>query len=181
MISRFIAFLLVVTVFALPGMVHAQGSLRIAAAPSTRAAVEKLVAEFRSQNARANVSIVASTSGGVAALSADAADIAIVDRKAWELERRPFRQIFGHEPLGLVVGQATDRAPAVYVNSANPVKSLTLDQVARIFGTGLGDGDCLFGDQFRIIAHACDPDSARCGFATANRKRARGDVGGLSA
>lgn len=143
MTSRFFGLLLTVLLFAWPGVAHAKGGLRIAVAASLRAVVEKLVADFRLENPAVAVSIVPSTSGGVAALSADAADVAIVNRRAWELERRPFRQIFGHEPLGFVVGQSANKAhaPAVYVNSANPVKSLTLDQVARIFGTGLGTGD----------------------------------------
>ena len=72
---------------------------------------------------------------------------ALIDREIWPLETRPFRQIYGYEPIGIRIGyvgySAPGRAnpPGIYVNARNPIRGLTIDQVARVFTTGAGSGD----------------------------------------
>jgi phosphate transport system substrate-binding protein len=72
---------------------------------------------------------------------------ALIDREIWPLETRPFRQIHGYEPtairIGLVgySGPGRMSPPGVYVNARNPLAGLTVEQVARVFTTGGGNGD----------------------------------------
>jgi phosphate transport system substrate-binding protein len=72
---------------------------------------------------------------------------ALIDREIWPLETRPFRQIHGYEPTGIHIGYAGYSAPGranppgIYVNARNPLRGLTVDQVARVFTTGGGNGD----------------------------------------
>jgi phosphate transport system substrate-binding protein len=72
---------------------------------------------------------------------------ALVDREIWPLEVRPFRQTYGYEPTGIRIGHAGYTArgrmnpPGIYVNAKNPLAGLTVDQAARIFTTGGGNGD----------------------------------------
>jgi phosphate transport system substrate-binding protein len=72
---------------------------------------------------------------------------ALLDREIWPLETRPFRQIYGYEPTGIRIGRAGYAAPGrmnppgIYVNAKNPLRGLTVEQVARVFTTGGGSGD----------------------------------------
>lgn len=72
---------------------------------------------------------------------------ALMDREMWPLETRPFRQIYGYEPTGIRISRAGYSArgrmnpPGIYVNGRNPLRGLTVDQVARVFTTGGGRGD----------------------------------------
>lgn len=80
-------------------------------------------------------------------LSAGVAALALCDRAAWPLELRPFRQLQGYEPLDIHIGRVGYSAPnqptppAVYLNAANPLSRLTLQQVKQIFVRGSSEGD----------------------------------------
>lgn len=60
---------------------------------------------------------------------------------------RPFRQIYGYAPTEIRIGRAGFSAsnsacpPGIYVHVRNPLAGLTVEQVARIFTTGGGQGD----------------------------------------
>ena len=64
---------------------------------------------------------------------------ALIDREIWPLEARPFRQNYGYDPSAIRIAQTAPRG--VYLNRANPLANLTMDQVARIFTAGGAGGD----------------------------------------
>jgi phosphate transport system substrate-binding protein len=81
---------------------------------------------------------------------------ALVDREMWPLESRPFRQIYGYEPTAIRIGYAGYSAPGranppgIYVNARNPMRGLTVDQVARIFTAGASSGDITVWGQLAL-------------------------------
>lgn len=81
---------------------------------------------------------------------------ALTDREIWPLEARPFRQTHGFEPTGIRIGRAGYSAPGrrnppgIYVNVKNPIRGLTLEQVARVFTTGVGSGDITVWGQLEL-------------------------------
>jgi phosphate transport system substrate-binding protein len=100
---------------------------------------------------------------------------ALIDREIWPLETRPFHQIHGYNPTAIRIGRAgysgPGRAnpPGVYVNADDPLVGLTIQQVARIFTTGGGNGDLTHWGQLglkgawiqRIIHLYGPPDDGR--------------------
>ena len=100
---------------------------------------------------------------------------ALIDREIWPLETRPFRQIYGYDPTAIRIGRAgysgTGRTnpPGVYVNASNPLAGLTIQQVARVFTTGGGNGDLTHWGQLglkgawtqRVIHLYGPPDDGR--------------------
>src|SRR5579859_4207680 len=100
---------------------------------------------------------------------------ALIDREIWPLETRPFRQIYGYEPTAIRIGRAGHSGPGrmnppgVYVNAKNPLAGLTVDQVARVFTTGGGNGDMTHWGQLglkgawtqRVIHLYGPPDDGR--------------------
>ena len=75
------------------------------------------------------------------------APFALVDREILPLETRPFRQTYGYDPTDVRIGRVGYSAPArmnppgIYANAKNHLTGLTLEQVARVFTTGGGNGD----------------------------------------
>lgn len=72
-----------------------------------------------------------SSSAAMPALLDGSADVGMLSRKLLPEEVERFRSRFGHEPTEIRAG--TD-AIAIFVNRRNPLPSLTIDQVERIFG-----------------------------------------------
>lgn len=87
------------------------------------------------------------TSTAIPALAHGVTLFAPMGREAGELELVPYKKIVGGAPLELRVAHASNTSPtlptslALYVNRANPIERLTLDQVAQIFGSGHEGGD----------------------------------------
>lgn len=87
------------------------------------------------------------TGTAIPALTHGVTLFAPMGREADELELVPYKKIVGAAPLELRVAHASNTSPtlptslALYVNKANPIERLTLDQVARIFGSGHEQGD----------------------------------------
>lgn len=75
------------------------------------------------------------------ALTADVTALAPLARDAFAGERAAFKQAHGHDPATIRVGYVTTRAAAVVVNMNNNLGALTLTQVARIFTSGMPEGD----------------------------------------
>jgi phosphate transport system substrate-binding protein len=79
---------------------------------------------------------------GIDGIQAGVSLFAPVAHDAWEAEIEPFKRLTGYRPLDVrigrrgYVGHGRENPPAIYVNSNNPLRSLTLEQVARIFTTG---------------------------------------------
>lgn len=72
-----------------------------------------------------------SSAAAVPALIAGAADVGMLSRHVSDEERKAFVARFGYEPTEFRVGAD---AIAVFVNRRNPLPSLTVDQLERIFG-----------------------------------------------
>lgn len=88
------------------------------------------------------------SSVGIPALTADATAVAPLSREAWLGDMHGFEQVKGYAPLDIRIGYSGfgPRAPhktppAVYVNAANPLPGLTLQDLARIVTAGQPEGD----------------------------------------
>jgi phosphate transport system substrate-binding protein len=100
---------------------------------------------------------------------------ALIDREIWPLESRPFYQIYGYDPIAIRIGRAgysgpaRANPPAIYVSADNPLAGLTIQQVARVFTTGGGNGDLTHWGQLglkgawtqRVIHIYGPPDDGR--------------------
>jgi len=82
------------------------------------------------------------------ALAADATPIAFVVGDATHADQRAFHALHKHDPVSIRIGYAGHgprpdglTPPAVYINSSNPLRGLTMAQLAGIFTSGSKDGD----------------------------------------
>jgi phosphate transport system substrate-binding protein len=79
---------------------------------------------------------------GIDGIIARVSLFAPVAHDAWESEIDPFKRLNGFHPLDIRIGRlghagpGRENPPAIYVNAANPLRSLTIDEVGRIFTTG---------------------------------------------
>lgn len=84
---------------------------------------------------------------GIDGIIARVSLLAPIAHDAWESEIDPFHRLNGYRPLDVRIGRighsGRGRAhpPSIYVNAANPLDSLTIEQVARIFTTGQPPAD----------------------------------------
>jgi phosphate transport system substrate-binding protein len=96
------------------------------------------------------------SSNALAGITAGVSAFAPMSREAWSLDVRPFRQIYGYTPTDIRIARvgynAPDHthAPGIYINSTNPLPSLTVEQVARIFTTGNSTGDLTHWNQLGV-------------------------------
>lgn len=88
------------------------------------------------------------SSVGLPALTAGVTFLAPMARDLWVSDRNAFRQIHGHLPTAVRIGYSghgprppAKTPPAVYVHAANPLKGLTIKQLAQIFTAGSPEGD----------------------------------------
>lgn len=83
----------------------------------------------------------------IGAITHGVTPFAPVPREFTALEAEPFTKIVGQDPVairigyGSVISQTRTASLAIYVNQANPIEKLTVEQVARIFTTGHPKGD----------------------------------------
>jgi len=87
------------------------------------------------------------SSTGVGGLTAGVSAFAPMGREAWPSELAGFHDFFGYQPLDVHIGYGGfshaghKNPPAIYVNKANPLAGLTLEQVTRIMTSGAAKGD----------------------------------------
>ena len=87
------------------------------------------------------------TTTGMPALTHGVTLFAPMGREINGVELVPYAKIVGQDPVEIHVAHDSNTpgklatSLAVYVNRSNPLDQLTMDQVARIFGTGLPNGD----------------------------------------
>ena len=85
-----------------------------------------------------------STVHGIPALVFNVADLALLGREIAPLENLAFRRMFRYDPLEITTAtgsfdtQYQAYAIGIFVNRANPLTHLTLQQAAAIFGCGSG-------------------------------------------
>jgi phosphate transport system substrate-binding protein len=91
------------------------------------------------------------------ALAAGATPIAFVVGEATQADRRAFHAIHKHDPVSVRIGYAghgprpgATMPPAVYVHSTNPLRGLTMAQLAGIFTSGSKAGDINSWSQLNV-------------------------------
>ena len=83
----------------------------------------------------------------MAALAHGITMVGALGRETNWLEQATYRNIVGGEPFTIKIAHGTLTSPrmtaglAIYVNKDNPIRRLTMDQLARIFTTGAPGGD----------------------------------------
>jgi phosphate transport system substrate-binding protein len=129
--------------------VSADGRILVIASTGTQTILRKLNELFIASHPKFNftLSVNALTSISLYSFITGRTPFALVDREMWPLETRPFRQTHGYEPTDIRIGRVGYSAPGrmnppgIYTNAKNPLAGLTLEQVARVFTTGGGNGD----------------------------------------
>ncbi|MGZ5200178.1 MAG: PstS family phosphate ABC transporter substrate-binding protein [Telluria sp.] len=87
------------------------------------------------------------SSTAIGGLTAGVSAFAPMGREAWPSELGGFHDFFGYQPVDVHIGYGGfsharhKNPPAIYVNKANPLAGLTLEQVARIMTSGSAKGD----------------------------------------
>ncbi len=125
------------------------------------------------------------SSTGIGGLTAGTSAFAPMGRGAWPVEIEPFRRLFGYAPVEIRIGRngyaapGRKNPPAIYVNTKNPLRSLTMTQVERIFTTGASGGDLTHWNQVTAggaerVIHPYGPRDDG-GFATAFRSDVMAD------
>ena len=80
------------------------------------------------------------TASSIAGLYTGVADISLLGRDIWPIERTAFESVFHYESTGIQVATGSYNLPkaayalVVYVNKANPLSQLTLEELAGVFG-----------------------------------------------
>jgi phosphate transport system substrate-binding protein len=99
---------------------------------------------------------LANPPAGIDGIIARVSLFAPVAHDAWESEIDPFKRLNGFRPLDVRVarigyaGPGRDNPPAVYVNAANPLERLDIEEVARIFTAGRPPGDLRHWSQLGV-------------------------------
>jgi phosphate transport system substrate-binding protein len=93
---------------------------------------------------------------GIDGIVAGVSLLAPVAHDAWDGETEAFKRLYGYAPLDVRVGRfawagpGRSNPPSIYVNARNPLASLTLQQVARIFTSGMAPSDLRRWDQLGV-------------------------------
>jgi phosphate transport system substrate-binding protein len=88
------------------------------------------------------------------ALAVGASAFAPLEREPWPTETRPFRQLHGYEPTAIRIGWipagAQAKVPGFYVNGANPLSRLSLEEIGRVLTIGDRRGDVAYWSQLGL-------------------------------
>lgn len=134
------------------------GSILIAGNDLMAPYVERLITRFRRDHPGYRFHLELHTSGlSVSGINSGKSAVGPIARDVSLVEREAFRSRHGYELTDIQVGwDNTPDAehqppgkypPGVWVNVKNPTPWLTVQDVARIFTTGAGDGDITFWSQ----------------------------------
>lgn len=86
------------------------------------------------------VDTLPSGASAIGALYTGVADLGLMGHHCWPVETEGFYQVFGYEPLEIIVATGSYDVPAkmpanvIYVNKQNPLSKLTVKQLDGIFG-----------------------------------------------
>jgi phosphate transport system substrate-binding protein len=124
------------------------GSIRIVGNDGMRAMLERFNELFaRTHPGTRFTMLLEGSSTGIGGLTAGVSALAPMGREAWPSELGGFHDFFGYQPLDVHIGyggfshQGHKNPPGIYVNKANPLAGLTLEQVTRIMTAGSAGGD----------------------------------------
>lgn len=124
------------------------GSIRIVGNDGMKPMLERFNALFvRTHPGFRFTLLLEGSSTGIGGLTAGVSAFAPMGREAWPSELAGFHDFFGHQPLDVHIGYGGfshaghKNPPGIYVNKANPLAGLTLEQVTRIMTSGAAKGD----------------------------------------
>lgn len=124
------------------------GSIRIVGNDGMKAMLDGFNALFaRTHPGVRFTMLLEGSSTGIGGLTAGVSAFAPMGREAWPSELAGFHDFFGYQPLDVHIGYGGfshaghKNPPAIYVNKANPLAGLTLEQVTRIMTSGAAKGD----------------------------------------
>jgi phosphate transport system substrate-binding protein len=124
------------------------GSIRINGAEHVQSMLEQCNVLFAQTHAGFKFALeLKGTSSAMPALTHDVTPFVAMGRAVNGVELVPYGKIVGQDPLEIRVAHDSNTSTklatslAVYVNSANPLEHLTMDQFARIFATDNPGGD----------------------------------------
>lgn len=124
------------------------GSIRISGADHASFILERLDALFARTHPGFSFSLqLKGTGTGIPMLTHGATPFAVLGRGVTPLELVPYEKLVGEKPLEIRVAHTAYASKhlatslAVYVNAANPIDKLSVDEVERIFTTGSPAGD----------------------------------------
>ncbi len=124
------------------------GSIRISGAEHAQYILERLDALFtKTHPGVAFAPELKGTGTGIPMLTHGVTPFAVLGRAVTPIELVPYEKIVGEKPLEIKVAHTAYASKqlatslAVYVNAANPIDKLSLEEVTRIFTTGDPSGD----------------------------------------
>jgi phosphate transport system substrate-binding protein len=85
--------------------------------------------------------VLPSGAAAIGALYTGVADLGLMGHHSWPMETLAFHEVYGYDPLEIVVATGAYDVPAkmpanvIYVNKQNPISKLTLQQLDEIFGS----------------------------------------------
>lgn len=85
--------------------------------------------------------VLPSGAAAIGALYTGVADLGLMGHHSWPMETLAFHEVYGYDPLEIVVATGAYDVPAkmpanvIYVNKQNPISKLTLQQLDGIFGS----------------------------------------------
>lgn len=85
--------------------------------------------------------VLPSGAAAIGALYTGVADLGLMGHHSWPMETLAFHEVFGYDPLEIIVATGAHDVPAkmpanvIYVNKQNPITKLTLQQLDGIFGS----------------------------------------------
>jgi len=128
---------------AAPGYVLADGSIRIVAEKTMEPVLSRLNTLMTRRHPELRFRMIfGDVPVGLDGIIARVSLFAPLAHDAWESEIDPFKRLNGYRPLDVRIGRlghaGSGRAnpPSIYVNAANPLRSLDIDRVSRVFTTG---------------------------------------------
>ena len=83
---------------------------------------------------------LAGSEAAMAGLYGGVADLAFIGRESYPSETHAFQEVMGHPPLGIEISSGSFQTPhktfalMVFVNKANPLAGLSMQQLASIYG-----------------------------------------------
>ena len=131
----------------LAGALHASGgelagTLRCAGDPAMAHMVSLWAGGFERLHPKVHVDAhMSGTDTAVAFLYTAKADVALVGRSAFPIEIQAFEWVYRYKPLQVEIMTGSDRragsSPAlvVMVNEGNPMKAISVEELARLFGS----------------------------------------------
>ena len=96
------------------------------------------------------------SSTAIGGLTAGVSALGPMGRAGWPDDLAAFKETYGYEPTDIHIGYDSfthpghKNPPALYVNAANPLAGLSVEDAARLFTSGMAKGDLSHWDQLGL-------------------------------